>query len=131
MESKDLKRIKLIFKNNKNENLSIDYFNTLINSSKDFQKKNFFRGCKHILERHYTEAIKWFQLSDDFEESILLILFCSLKVGDRFLFNEYYTEDLSNFTLFKSYAFYPFILKENEEIPLNLKSIKALKEKYL
>ena len=82
MKSKELRKIKLFFKS-KDNFLNIADFEKLIDRSKNLDEKNFFRGCKHILEKHYTEAIKWFQLSDDFNESILLILFCSLNIQNK------------------------------------------------
>ena len=132
MKNRELKSLKITFKNLVNGNsLTVSVFENLIEKSKDYHLKNFFRGCKHILERHYTEAIKWFQLADNFEESILLILFCSLKVKDSFLFNEYGTDNLGKFKIFQSYSFYPFITDDRLEHKLDLEKIKHLKKKYL
>ncbi len=124
---KDLKKLKIIFKS-KGKELNKDYFENLINVIKDKNEINFFRGCKHILEKHYTEAIKWFQLTDDYPESVLLILILSIKLGDNFLFNEYYSEDIKSFSILEKYDIHPFI-KNGDEKLLNIDVIKNLKAK--
>ncbi len=132
MKNRELKSLKLIFKNLETGNLiSISDLDNLIKATNDTDIKNFLRGCKHILERHYTEAIKWFQLADSFDESILLILFSSLKIKDSFLYEEYKTDKLGNFKIFKFYNFYPFIVIDNKEIALDLQMLNRLEEKYL
>jgi len=132
MVNKELKALKLVFKDLKNGNdLTTKDVELLIKNSEEEEIKNFFRGCKHILEKHYTEAIKWFQLADSFDESILLILFCSIKLKDNFLFDEYSSDNLNNFPIFNKYNFYPFVRigKEDKELDINL--IKELERKYL
>ncbi len=57
--------------------------------------KNFLTGLKHITEKHFTEAIKWFQLSDC-KDVPLIIALLSLKVGDTFLYEEYINEPYEN-----------------------------------
>ncbi len=132
MKNKELKSLKLVFKNlDTGDFISISDLDSLIKTTDKTDIKNFFRGCKHILERHYTEAIKWFQLADSFDESILLILFSSLKVKDSFLYEEYQTDKLVDFKLFKVYNFYPFVVIDNKEIALDLQTLNRLKEKYL
>jgi len=131
MKNKELKSLKLVFKNlDTGDFISISDLDSLIKATDNTDIKNFFRGCKHILERHYTEAIKWFQLADSFDESILLILFSSLKVKDSFLYEEYQTDKLGDFKLFKVYNFYPFVVIDNKEIALDLQTLNRLKEKY-
>lgn len=125
--TKDLKKIKIIFKH-KGKEINKDYFEILINNTKDKNEINFFRGCKHILEKHYTEAIKWFQLTDNYQEAVLLILILSIKLGDSFLFDEYYSEDIRNFPIFEKYDIYPFV-KNGEEKLLDINVIKNLKAK--
>ena len=132
MKNRELKSLKIVFKNpNNGKILSVSDFEELIKTSDNTSLKNFFRGCKHIVERHYTEAIKWFQLADSFEESILLILFCSIKVKDSFLYSEYEKENFKEFTIFQSYNFYPFVVNGGTEQRLDLKKLKQLKEKFL
>ncbi len=129
MKNKELKSLKLVFKNlNTGNFISISDLDSLIKNTDNTDIKNFFRGCKHILERHYTEAIKWFQLADSFDESILLILFSSLKVKDNFLYEEYKTDKIGDFKLFKLYNFYPFVVINNKEIALDLQTLNRLKE---
>ncbi len=127
MSIKKLKKIKPIFLNSKGEKIEVEDLDKLIEKEKDLNKKNFLRGCKHTLEKHYTEAIKWFQLSDTFNDSILLILFLSLKLGDFFLFKEYFTENLEVEDIFsKEFDIKPFIEYENTIRPLDLEFIKIL-----
>ncbi|RUM59886.1 MAG: hypothetical protein DSY53_01775 [Persephonella sp.] len=132
MVNNELKILKLVFKDLKNGNdLTFKDIEFLIKNCKEYELKNFFRGCKHILERHYTEAIKWLQLADNFDESILLILFCSIKLKDNFLFDEYKSNNLKNFPVFDRYNFYPFVRIKDKDRKLSVKLLKELEKKYL
>ncbi len=132
MVNKELKVLKLVFKALRNGNdLTTEDIELLIKNCEENEIKNFFRGCKHILERHYTEAVKWFQLADSFNESILLILFCSIKLKDNFLFDEYKNDNLNNFPIFDKYNFYPFIRIDNKDERLDINLLKELEKKYL
>jgi hypothetical protein len=127
MEKIKLKKLKPIFLNSENKEVDIKFIDKLIEKENNIIKKNFLRGCKHILEKHYTEAIKWFQLADEFNDSILLILFLSLKLGDVFLFKEYFTENLEvGDIFFKEIDIKPFIEYENELNVLDMNFIKNL-----
>ena len=122
---KDLRKIKIIFKRNE-ENLSPAFFENLEEIAKEKDLKNFLRGCKHVLEKHYAEAIKWFQLVED-DDANLMILLCAYKLGDSFLFSEYYKEDLSG-NILESIGLEVFLQKCNETIKISNELLKKLKE---
>jgi len=129
MEIRELKKIKPIFLDKNQHEITPSYLDELIEKEKNTAKKNFLRGCKHTTERHYTEAIKWFQLADEYNDSVLLILFLSLKLDDTFLFNEYFTENLECGDIFsKEVEFKPFVKWNNDIKPLDFNLILYLKE---
>jgi hypothetical protein len=128
MEIKDLKKIKIQFIKEDGQEITLEEINQLIEKEKNITKKNFLRGCKHILEKHYPEAIKWFQLAEDFDDSILLILFLSFKLNDQYLLHEYFTENLEQYDIFKNIGFKPYIKYKEKTLPLNIEVIKTLKE---
>ncbi|WP_029520697.1 hypothetical protein [Persephonella sp. IF05-L8] len=84
--------------------------------------ENFLKGIRHIKERHYTEAIKWFQLSEC-PESPLIIAALAFKVGDDFLFEEYIKEPFNLKCSGNIYLSY-----ENEKIPLTKENLLKLRE---
>jgi len=127
MDIRELKRLKPIFLNLKNEEVKPEELEKLIEKETDLELKNFLRGCKHTTERHYSEAIKWFQLADNLNDSVLLILFLSLKLGDNYLFNEYFTENLEiGDTFLKKVEFRPYVKFEDKLYPLDMEFIKSL-----
>lgn len=85
-----LKRLQILLKK-EGRTLSPEEIEKISEKLKEESLKNFATGLKHITERHFTEAIKWFQLSDC-KETPLIIALLSLKVGDTFLFGEYMNE---------------------------------------
>ncbi|WP_457622438.1 hypothetical protein [Persephonella sp.] len=92
LEIKDLRRLKIVFKKD-GKILDRAFFDRLIENTDDKDLKNFLIGCRHTVERHYTEALKWFLISGC-DDSRVLIILLSYKLGDDFLFDEYYEEDL-------------------------------------
>ncbi|WP_297453975.1 hypothetical protein [Persephonella sp.] len=85
--------------------------------------ENFLKGIKHIKERHYTEAIKWLQLSEC-PESPLIIAALAFKVGDEFLFEEYIEEPFV-----KKCGVNIYLIYDNNKIPLAKENLLNLKEK--
>ncbi|HHG74392.1 MAG TPA: hypothetical protein ENK22_05045 [Persephonella sp.] len=85
-----LKKLQILLKK-EGKVLSADEIENISEKLKEENLKNFAIGLKHITERHFTEAIKWFQLSDC-KDAPLIIALLSLKVGDTFLFEEYINE---------------------------------------
>ncbi|NPA53394.1 MAG: hypothetical protein GXO21_01855 [Aquificae bacterium] len=125
IDIKTLKKTKIILKKD-NKELSPEYFENLEEKTEDKKLKYFYRGCKHTLEKHFTEAIKWFQLVDD-DDAILMILLNAYKVGDSFLFNEYMKENFKG-NLFKETGITPFLKTLEKEISVNIDLIKQLKQ---
>ena len=128
MDYKELKKAKILFHKD-NQNLSVKDIENLLNSTQSNDEKWFFRGCKHILERHYTEAIKNLQLSNT-KDATLLILLSALKLADGFLVQEY-NEELSNqknksFSILTKYNIKVYLFKQNEKISIDEKSIQIL-----
>ncbi len=109
-----------------NKELSPEYFEEKEEEAQEKDLKYFYRGCKHTLEKHFTEAIKWFQLVDD-DDAVLMILLNAYKVGDSFLFNEYFKENLEG-SIFNKTKIKPFLKIENKEIPVSIDLIKTLKQ---
>ncbi len=122
---KELRKTKIMCKKNE-EVLTPTFFENLEKTAEDKNLKNFFRGCKHILERHFAEAIKWFQLVDD-DDAILMILLCAYKLGDKFLFSEYYRENFEG-SIFKNLGIDIYLQKENRIVKVNNEVLKKLKE---
>ena len=111
---------------------------TQILKSKDFenlQKKTekkhekwFFSGCKHITERHYTEAIKHLQLSNT-KDALLLSVLTSLKIMDEFLLTQYIEElkeDKRNLQILNKYNITIIFSYKNKDINIDEKSIYPL-----
>lgn len=129
MDTKKLRRsrIEFYFKKTK-EKVGISFFKDILEKPDiTIDEKWFLRGCLHITEKHYTEAIKRFQLSKS-DDARLLILACCLKVADRFLFDEFYKEDIKNFKYFEKYKISPFwITEEGEKYLITLEFINKIK----
>ncbi len=125
IDPKDLRKTKIIFKR-KEEILSPAFFENLEEVAKDKKLKNFLRGCKHTLEKHYAEAIKWFQLVEG-DDATLMVLLCAYKLGDSFLFSEYYREDLSG-SILNNLGIEIYLQKDKELIKVNNELLKKLKE---
>jgi hypothetical protein len=88
MKELNFRKIKIVFKKDKNE-LKTEFFERLLQKEDlTLNEKWFLRGCKHITERHYTESIKRFQLSKNLD-SVFMILAVSFKIADKFMFGEY------------------------------------------
>ncbi len=129
MENINFRKVKILFKKGE-EQLDTDFFENLLkNYELTLDEKWFLRGCKHITERHYTEAIKRFQLAK-IPDSTLMILAVSFKIADKFLFNEYLNELKSENLgeIFKKFKFETFVQIEGEEYKLNLDLIELFKK---
>ena len=121
-----LRKSKIEFLNKDNKILKSSFFEQIISSGNiNIDEKWFLRGCKQVVERHYTEAIKRFQLSNS-DDARLMILACTFKIADKFLFNEYYTENFNNLIYFPKYEFKPFFVIENEKHEITPEFIKKL-----
>jgi len=124
------RKIKIYFKDRDNNKLDISFFENYLNKDLPSSEKWFLRGCKHILENHYTEAIKRFQLSDSFDAKIM-ILSCSFKIEDWFMYSQYkdickdYKPDL-----FDKFSFNGFIQILDKEFKID-KGICNIFESYL
>lgn len=130
MDTKKLRRSRIEFySDKKEEKVGTSFFKDILGKSDiTIDEKWFLRGCLHTTEKHYTEAIKRFQLSKS-DDARLLLLACCLKVADKFLFDEFYKEDLKDFKYFEKYKISPFwITEEGEKYPITLEFINKLKE---
>lgn len=117
MDIKDFRKLKIVFLKEDGSYLSLEEVERLIENSQDLQKKWFLRGIKHILENHYTEAIKRFQLVDD-GDARLLILSCAYKIQDRYIFDEYKNSFAENGKLLKILGIKPYFLYEESLVGL-------------
>ncbi|WP_457625561.1 hypothetical protein [Persephonella sp.] len=120
-----LKKLKIVLEKD-DDLLSIEKIEELIKREKEESLKNFFIGLKHIIERHYTEAIKWFQLSDC-RDSTALIALLAFKVGDMFLYEEYSQETAEEDCL-KKQNISVYLTVDSRKIPFSIKEIKKLPE---
>ncbi len=111
METQALRKSKIILVSDGNV-LKPAFFDELLKEELPFEEKWFLRGCKHITERHYTEAIKRFQLCST-DDARLLLLACAFKLADNFLFNEYYRDDLNEMPFLQKYGIKPFFQFED------------------
>ncbi len=126
METQALRKSKIILVSDGNV-LKPAFFDELLKEELLFEEKWFLRGCKHITERHYTEAIKRFQLCNT-DDTRLLLLACAFKLADNFLFDEYYRDDLNKMPFLQKYGIKPFFQFENacyEITPQLLSHLKA------
>ncbi len=125
-----LRKSKIEFIDQNGKILKSSFFDKLIEKEDiTIDEKWFLRGCKQVSERHYTEAIKRFQLSNS-DDAKLIILACTFKIADKFLFDEYFTEDLNNFIYFPKYQFKPYFVIENQKFEITPDFIKKLKELF-
>lgn len=130
MEVNKLRKSRIEFISKEGKILKKDFFENLLKyKNLNIDEKWFLRGCKHITERHYTEAIKRFQLSNSDDAKLLLLTSC-FKIADKFLFDEYYTQDLKDFKYFEKYGFFPYFVYENEKTKIDINFIKTLKDKF-
>lgn len=113
MMVRDFRKLKVVFIKEGGEKLSLQEVESILNSACDIKDKWFLRGVKHILENHYTEAIKRFQLVDD-PDSNLMILACAYKIQDKYIFDSYKSKSLSGRTLFSKFRFYPYFMYEGK-----------------
>ena len=130
MDTKKLRRSRIEFYLDKTEKkVGVKFFEEILEKPDiSIDEKWFLRGCLHTAEKHYTEAIKRFQLSKS-DDARLLLLACCLKVADKFLFDEFYKEDLKEFKYFEKYKILPFwITEEGEKYLITLEFINKLKE---
>jgi phosphoglycolate phosphatase-like HAD superfamily hydrolase len=125
IDVKLLRKTQIILKKDKKE-LTPIFFEEKEKNAENTEKKYFYRGCKHTLEKHYTEAIKWFQLVND-KDAVVMILLNAYKLGDRFLFDEYYSL-AGEGSFFEGENIKPFLKKENVLIPVDIKLLKELKK---
>ncbi len=128
MEYRKLKRSKVVFIDTENRELSLKDINSFLKEAKSQDEKWFFRGCKHILERHYTEAIKNLQLSNT-KDALLMIIISAFKLADEFLMEEYLREIKNyrgDFSIFNKYNFYPFFKYEENFIRIDKEDIHKL-----
>ncbi|EDP73883.1 hypothetical protein [Hydrogenivirga sp. 128-5-R1-1] len=130
INTKILRKSKIEFLNKDNKILKSSFFEQIISSGNiNIDEKWFLRGCKQVAERHYTEAIKRFQLSNS-DDAKLMILACTFKIADKFLFNEYYTENFNNLIYFPKYEFKPYLVIENQKYEITPYLIKELKQLF-
>jgi hypothetical protein len=127
MDTKKLRKSRIEFFS-ENKKVSKEFFKEKLEKKElSSDEKWFLRGCLHTTERHYTEAIKRFQLSNS-DDARLLLLACCLKVADRFLFDEFYKEPLKDFKYFQKYQILPYwITEEREKFLIDLEFIKHMK----
>ncbi|MEZ0324008.1 MAG: hypothetical protein ABWJ98_06850 [Hydrogenothermaceae bacterium] len=119
---RDFRKLKIVFTKQDGKKLSLNEVESLLSSVFDIKEKWFLRGVKHILENHYTEAIKRFQLVDD-PDANSIILACAYKIQDKYIFDSYKSKALSGGSLFEKFGFYPYFMYEDktEEISKLLK----------
>ena len=126
MENESLRKSKILLVSNRKV-LKPEYFDNLLKDKNlPFEEKWFLRGCKHITERHYTEAIKRFQLCST-DDARLLLLAAAFKVADKFLFNEYYKSDFNETPYFEKYKITPFFQFEDACYQITPEFISFLK----
>ncbi|NPA13320.1 MAG: hypothetical protein GXO45_04980 [Aquificae bacterium] len=100
MDYQKVKKIK-IYATKGDTNVSPTELGKLAKGEVNTSFRNFLTALKHINERHYTEAIKWLQLSDC-KEAPFIIGLLALKTADTFLFEEYKGEVFSKDCLKKA-----------------------------
>lgn len=113
MEVKNFRALKIIFLKEDGSQLTLQQIDSLMEASEEPQKKWFLRGIKHILENHYTEAIKRFQLVDD-QDAKFLILCCAYKIQDSYILQEYKDSLSKKGKLLETFSLRPyFVYEEN------------------
>lgn len=120
MEIKDFRKLKIGFLKEDNSFLKEEEIEKILEKTDDMQEKWFLRGVVHILENHFSEAIKRFQLVNC-KEAVLLILACSYKTKDDFIFNEYKAkfEEVRECGFLSKYSVKPVFIYDKKIIPLN------------
>lgn len=113
MEIKDFRKLKIAFLKEDGSFLSVEEVDRLLEITHEPEEKWFLRGVKHILENHYTEAIKRFQLVDD-GDARLLILSCAYKIQDRYIFEEYRNSLSGEGKLLRQFGIKPVFVYEGE-----------------
>ncbi|WP_028950991.1 hypothetical protein [Sulfurihydrogenibium subterraneum] len=111
MKIKDFKKLKIGFLKEDGSLLKEDEVNQYLETTHDIKEKWFLRGIIHILENHFSEAIKRFQLVEC-DESVLLILACSYKTRDEFVFQEYKHKQFKECGFLKKYSIKPVFIYE-------------------
>jgi len=128
VDTRELRKAKIVFKIS-GKRVSVETFEKMEENSENIEEKYFFRGCKHTLEKHFSEAIKWFQLVQD-HDATFMILLNAFKLGDSFLFSEYYKEDIKRGNLLKKTGLSVFLEIKGKMEPLSTDLIEKLK-RYL
>lgn len=120
MEIKDFRKLKIGFLKNDGNLIREEEIEKILKNTEDTKEKWFLRGIIHILENHFSEAIKRFQLVDC-KEAVLLILACSYKTRDSFIFDEYKKIFLEKLDcgFFEKYFITPVFLYDKKILPLN------------
>lgn len=118
MEIKDFRKLKIVFLKEDGSYLTTQEVDRLLETTQEPQEKWFLRAIKHILENHYTEAIKRFQLVDD-DDARLLILSCAYKIQDRYVFEEYKSSLSGNGRLLKLFGLKSMFLYEGKTIKID------------
>lgn len=121
MEIKDLRKLKITFFKEDGSQLSLEEVDRLLEKAEDSQEKWFLRGVKHILENHYTEAIKRFQLVDD-EDARFLILCCAYKIKDDYILQEYKNSFPARGMFLKRFNIRPSFVYDGESIGIDVLS---------
>jgi len=119
MKIKDFKKLKIGFLKEDGNLLKEDEVNQYLETTQDLKEKWFLRGVIHILENHYLEAIKRFQLVDC-DEAVKLILACSYKTRDEFVFQEYKDKQFKECGFFKKYSIKPIFIYEKMFRPIQM-----------
>ncbi len=121
---KDLKKLRIVFKKS-GKAVGKDFFDSIIEKAPDKDLRNFLIGCRHTVERHYTEALKWFQISGC-EDSKGLIVLLSYKLGDDFLMEQYYSEDIDIGKTLNKLGLELYISIDNKEYKVDGSLLKNL-----
>jgi len=128
MEYRKLRKSKIVFIDREGREIPIEEINKLLKKTTNSTELWFFRGCKHTFEKHYTEAIKNFQLSDT-KDSLLMIVLSAFKLVDEFLMKEYSKElkkYKGNYNIFNKYGFFPALKIENKTYRVKEEEIERL-----
>lgn len=112
MQIKDFRKLKVIFLKDNGEILTIEDVEKFLEDG-NTKDRWFLRGVKHIIENHYTEAIKRFQLVDD-PDANLLVLACAYKLQDMYIYNEYKGKQITDGKFFNKYGIRPAFYYENK-----------------
>ncbi len=103
-------------------------FENLLKKTKITDEKWFFRGCRHMVERHYTEALKNLQLSNT-KDAVFLCTLISLKLADSFLLENYLEElrkDQRELQILNKYNLKVAFKYKNSQLPVSPENIQNL-----